>query len=179
MTLALGMVDGDRAILCVDSGVWDSGGVTTGSVPKIWRSGPFVMSMAGAISQMRIARTLDVVGECPHEHVDRVIDAIAKREETVSKLSKDGPVCFGIAIACGNRVLDCGSDGGLSQPAHGIVAVGGGSDFAHGAAVSLRASGIGTLSTMRMAMQHAREFTTSCRWPVRWIATDGTEGVWE
>lgn len=181
MTLILGMSDPVQscAILCVDSGVWSGDGVCTGVAPKMWRTGPFIVAMAGALAQLRVAKCVAVEGDDPEQHVDRIIDAIASRQEAWGKLTKDGPDSFGIVIACGMRVLDCGHDGGLCEPAHGVVAVGAGERFVHGAAVALRAAGHGPEAALRVAMQHARELTTGCHWPVRWMATDGTEGVWE
>ena len=175
MTLIIGFEHDDKATVCVDSGVWSGNHVAIMKGQKVWRAGPYVVAVCGSVMAQWIAQNTtidDPNADTPQAYVNRIVDAIAARNRDDIKNS------FGIVIAQDDSVWSGGSDGGLMSVEHGVVCEGVCAEFAEGAFLGAR-SEFNSEFCARRAMLLAAERTDGCKLPIRWMSTDGEEGVWE
>lgn len=187
MTCIIGIEDPERrrALLFSDSGAWRGDSRTSTSEPKIWRDGDWIVGTAGKLLGQQIVRdtplpALEPGTECRATLSAWAITVQRKLAEIYQLLRSADPEDKGdaptIIVAHGSSVWDiqgC-AIGGTTDG----FRVAGARDFGMAAMYGL--SMVASLSPFECAsltMKAAAEKTDWCVGTIRWLATDGTEGI--
>lgn len=193
MTLILGLEDPDanRAIMVGDSGVWRGELRSASRTQKIWRSGSWLVGLAGAASlAVRIRRIELPLVPTPLQGYDELsvllldwsLDVLAVTAQHSLKLTEAEPDCKpqlpAIIVARGPWVWYAGGGEALGNK-DGFATAGAPSDFADGALEALKRGGYTGLELARRAVEATASLSGNCMGPFHWLATDGTEGFWE
>jgi hypothetical protein len=191
MTLVLGIEDptNNRAILVADSGAWKGDQKDILKRPKIWRSNGWIVGLSGIYlhaqramavpcPELDVTTTRDEVEEAVLAWSDKMLDAIGANWERVKRIDPEAKTyapC--LLLAWGPWIFES-QEGSAVSVERGFQAIGC-EDYALGAFEALNVSDRSAEWMAHAIVLAVGRCTRNVERPFNWMATDGTEGVWE
>lgn len=191
MTLIIGIEDAanDRAIVAADSGCWKGDQADITRTPKIWRSNGWIAGLTGTWAQSLRLRQLpfeSLSHDATREDAETALLAwsltalakVAELHELVRRADDGEHPRSPALVVAWRRWLWYVMDGEATSVTRGFMAAGT-ADYATGALSALSRTGATGLTLAEHGMRAVYDITRLVKPPFVWMATDGTEGVWE
>lgn len=190
MTVIIGIEDPDngRVIMFADSGIFHADHGAVLSTPKIWRDGDWIVGMAGSWKDSRLLRqtklpmlALDAseleVADAVAEWNERAVQRTGELHTTIRAADNTAALDTPSILVARNSLLFDVEDCAVMRTGDGWQSAGMWT-YASGALSALDAiEGLTQFERGARAMKAVERVTINVICPVRWLATDGTEGV--